>query len=259
MILSASNISVRKGDTDIVQQVSAVCRSGTVTVLLGPNGAGKTTVLRALAGLLKPTLGEATLGDVPLLQLSPRDRAQQIGFLPQAADIHWDIDVKTLVGLGRIAHQGWRGGLSAQDQAAIDEALLSTDVAQFANRPVRSLSGGERARVLLARMLAGQPRWLLADEPLAHLDLAHQFEVLDIFVRAAAKGCGVILVLHDLTQAARVADQVLLLSKGRMVMQGSPGDVLTAKVLSDVYDVNIDVAQHADGKLHILPLPRTIR
>jgi iron complex transport system ATP-binding protein len=259
MSLSAGNLHVRLKGKDILHGVSATFAPGKITVLLGPNGAGKTTLLRTLAGLVTPHGGEVMLEGAPILRLSLRTRAQTLGMLPQSADVHWDITVRTLVALGRIPHQGWHGGESAADVAAVEAAMQATDVARFADRPVRSLSGGERARALLARVLAGTPRWLLADEPLAHLDLAHQFDVLDIFARSARAGCGVILVLHDLAQAARLADDVLLLAGGRVAASGPAASTLTSESLSDIYDVSVEVAQQTDGRLQIAAKPRTNR
>jgi iron complex transport system ATP-binding protein len=259
MSLSVTNLGVRFKGRDILQEINATFALGKVTVLLGPNGAGKTTLLRALAGLITPHSGDIMLDGSPLLRLPLRARARALGLLPQAADVHWDITVRTLVALGRMPHQGWHSGESAADMAAIEQAMQATDVAHFAARPVRSLSGGERARVLLARVLSGTPRWLLADEPLAHLDLAHQFQVLDIFARSAGEGVGVILVLHDLAQAARIADDVLLLAEGRLRAAGPAASTLTGESLSKIYDVSVDVVQQSDGSLQIAARPRTIR
>ncbi len=256
MKLSAHDISLRIHGHDILRGVLASFVPGHITVLLGPNGAGKTSFLRTLAGLRQPTSGNIHYGTELLMMMSARQRAQQIGLLPQSAEAHWNITARTLVSLGRIPHQKWFSGPSSADIAAIDAAMQATDVMQFADRPVFSLSGGERARVLLARVLAGEPRWLLADEPLAHLDLAHQLDVLDIFRQSAKRGCGVILVLHDLALAAQIADDILILSKGRIAAHGPPATTLTTDIIAQVYDVNVEIAQQSDGSLRIIPLHR---
>jgi iron complex transport system ATP-binding protein len=210
--------------------VSAVLRPGTVTAICGPNGAGKSTLLQGLAGLLQPDSGTVLLDGQPLTALHARERARQIGYLPQAGEIAWDLSVEALVALGRLPH-GDRG------EGPVARALAAVGLAAFARRPVSTLSGGERARALLARVLAGEPAWLLADEPLAALDLAHQLALLTHLRGAAEGGTGVVLVLHDLALAMNHADHVLVLESGRLAAQGPPEQALSEAVIARVWGV----------------------
>ena len=208
-------------------------RPGEITAICGPNGAGKSTLLTVLAGLLKPSEGAASLDGAPLAAIPPRSRAQAIGYLPQNAEIAWDIDVATLTGLGRLPLRT----SPADDRTAIAEALAATDLTEFAHRPMSKLSGGERARALLARVLAGKPRWILADEPLAALDLAHQSALLRTFRALASEGVGVVLVLHDLTRAVNGADRAVVLERGRIVADGPPSEALSSAQLAQTWGV----------------------
>ena len=208
-------------------------RPGEITAICGPNGAGKSTLLAVLAGLLTPDSGTADLDRTHLAQLPPRTRAQAIGYLPQNSEIAWDIDVTTLVGLGRLP---WRTS-SDEERAAVARALAATDLSTFAHRPVSRLSGGERARALLARVLAGQPRWILADEPLAALDLAHQAALLGTFRALANEGVGVVLVLHDLARAMNGADRAIVLDGGRIVADGPPDTALSTACLAQTWGI----------------------
>ena len=186
-----------------------------------------------------PDGGTVSLDGNALGSMPPRARAQAIGYLPQVQDVHWDVDVRTLVALGRFSHRGGFAGESDADHAAIAAAMAQMDVARFASRSVHSLSGGERARVLIARVLAGQPRWLLADEPLASLDIGHQIEVLDALTHAAhGTGMGVIMVLHDLGHARTRADHIVTLHEGQVAAAGAPETALAQAVIRDVYRVD---------------------
>jgi len=255
MSLVANALSVRLGGEDILSGVSAAFRPGHVTAILGPNGAGKSTLLACLAGLRMPNAGDVLLEGQPLAALPPRTRAQRIGFLPQVAEVNWDVDVETLVALGRFPHSaGW--GETGADRAATEAALLATDMVRLRHRIVNSLSGGERSRALLARVLAGTPQWLLADEPLASLDPAHQIDVLDQLRAVAALGTGVVVVLHDLNQAARVADHVLMLREGRVAAAGTPVTVLAPDTLAAVYGIEAQVHHLPDGRPFIATLGR---
>jgi len=249
-VLEARGVSLRLGAGPtrkaVLTDASLVLRRGEITAIIGPNGAGKSSLLACLAGLRAPDSGAVTLGDRPLERISARERGQRIGFLPQVAEVNWDVDVATLVSLGRLPHQG-RWGQSAADEEAISHALEATDTARFANRVVGTLSGGERARVLLARVLAGEPEFLLADEPLANLDPRHQFDSLALMRQVATRGAGVVLVLHDLAHAMRVADRVVMMDGGHIVADGEPATVLTPQRIAAVYGVAINAVTLADG------------
>jgi iron complex transport system ATP-binding protein len=210
--------------------VSAALEAGQLTAICGPNGAGKSSLLAALAGLLPLDAGRVTLGNAPLDSFTARKRAQAIGYLPQDGEVAWDIAVRSLVALGRLPH-GDRG------EEEVASALAALDLGKLAGRPVSTLSGGERSRALLARVLAGQPQWILADEPLAALDLAHQQRLLREFRAQADTGAGVVMVVHDLALAANHADSVLVLDEGQVVESGLPKDALSSAVLREIWKV----------------------
>jgi iron complex transport system ATP-binding protein len=254
-ILAAEGIGLALNGNRVLDDVSFTFRPGQVTALLGSNGAGKSSLLACLAALRMPGTGAAMLDGVDVQAMDRRKRARAIGLLPQAADVHWDIDVATLVGLGRLPHQG-RWGETAADRAAVERALAATDMTGLAVRGVERLSGGERGRALLARVLAGEPEWLLADEPLASLDPAHQLDVLARLRSVAADGRGVILVLHDLHLAARIADDAVLLRGGRIVAAGPAQEVLTAPLIAEAYGVEVEIGVTPDGQRFILPIAR---
>ena len=224
------------GVTLVGRLSQADCRleAGRITAICGPNGAGKSTLLQALAGLVAPDEGEVRLDGSALSALAARERARAVGYLPQTPELAWDIDVATLAALGRLP---WR--TSAQDdRAAVADALARLDLAELAGRPVSRLSGGERSRALLARVLAGKPRWLLADEPLAALDIAHQAALLSRLRELAETGVGVVLVLHDLAAARNHADRVIVLDGGQVVADGQPEAALAAGRIAAVWGVS---------------------
>jgi iron complex transport system ATP-binding protein len=255
MELSFTSLSLTLNGRKILRGISGIFRPGTVTVILGANGAGKSSMVSCLAGLRKPDSGTVTLGDRALSDWTGIQRARHIGLLPQKADIHWDVSVRNLVALGRLPHQG-RWGHSKEDEAAIDTAMAQTDCTHLADRTALRLSGGEQARVLLARVLAGQPDWILADEPLANLDLAHQLDAIDCLRTAAEAGAGVVLVLHDLTLAARIADQLLVMTQGEVIAAGPPAEVLNKEVLAQAYDVDTEISTDSRNGLIVTPLER---
>jgi iron complex transport system ATP-binding protein len=243
--LSVSGLTVRRGGRVVLAGIDLTLRPREVSVIIGPNGAGKSTLIAALAGLLSPTTGEALLDGTPLPGLDRRARARRIALLPQHTDIAWPITARSLVELGRIPHQG-AFGLRDVDRASVDRALDAAGVQPLADRPVGDLSGGERARVLIARALAGDADWLLADEPLTGLDPGHALDALDLFRREARRGAGVLLTLHDLDLAARIADRIVVLSDGRIQADGPPAMALTPALLERVYGVRAEVTVSPD-------------
>lgn len=224
MTLAARNLTL----AGRLEDVSAALEPGRITAICGPNGAGKSSLLQCLAGLLRADAGDVSLDGNELAALHPRERAKAIGYLPQDGEIAWDVAVRNLVALGRLPHRD-RG------EAQVAAAITALDLDHLADRPVSRLSGGERARALLARVLAGEPRWILADEPLAALDLAHQLALLRHLRRAAEDGAGVVLVLHDLSLAMNHADRVLVLGKGRIEADGPPEDALGSAMVERVW------------------------
>lgn len=256
MDLIAHALGIDRGGRRVLGGIDVTLRAGAVTVILGPNGAGKSSLLGALAGLIAPTTGRVMLGQDDVARLAPRTRARRIGYLPQDAAVHWNVPARDIVALGRIAHRAPFAAPSAQDHAAIDAALAATQTLALAHRPVAELSGGERARILLARVLAGEPEWLLADEPLASLDPAHQIDLLDRLRAVADEGRGVVLVLHDLAQAARIADHVVLLREGALVAAGPAPEVLTPERVAAVFDVAVATLP---GSRMMVPVGRIAR
>jgi iron complex transport system ATP-binding protein len=235
-ILSAAGLTVRLGGRALFESLEAVFQPGRVTCVLGPNGAGKSTLMACLAGLRKPDMGQVWLGDTALLKLGGSARARRVAFLPQTPEIAWPIDVTTLVSLGRTPYRS--SGHAPADLAAIARAIEASDLGDFAGRLVQTLSGGERARALIARALAGEPEWLLADEPLTGLDPGHQLDACELFRRLAHEtGIGVVLTLHDLPMAVRLADDVLVLAEGHLIASGPPAEVLTPEVIRRAYGV----------------------
>lgn len=247
--LIAQEVRVRLGGKPVVDGVTATFEPGTVTAILGPNGAGKSTLLACLAGLRRPQGGSVGLGDHALLEMAPRARARRIGFIPQTPEVAWAVEARILVGLGRTPFIG-SSGLSLEDAAAIDRAMAAAGVVELADRDVTTLSGGERGRVLIARALAGDPEWLLADEPLTGLDPGHQLDAGDLF-RAMAhdQGRGVVVTLHDLSLAARIADRIIVMAAGAVLADGPPAQALSSEVMKAAYGVDARVVGGEGGPL----------
>ena len=237
MSLATCDLCLTLGGRPVLTGITADFAAGGLIAIVGPNGAGKSSLLTCLAGLRRPDRGAVTLDGAAMGGLSARRRARRIAFLAQTPEIAWDIDVRAFVGLGRTPHLGALGA-SDQDRASIDAAIAAAGLEAFVDRPVTRLSGGERARALIARGLAGDTDWLLADEPLAGLDPGHALDALALFRRLAhEERRGLIVTLHDLNLAARFADRVLVLNQGRLIADGPPDDAMTPAILSEVYGV----------------------
>jgi iron complex transport system ATP-binding protein len=223
-----------------------------LAILVGPNGAGKTTLVRALAGLL-PAEGAITLEGLPLGEFSARERARRIAYLPQGNVFHWPMPVASIVALGRYPHADPFSPPTPADQAAVADALAATETAAFARRAVTTLSGGERARVALARALTTQAPILLADEPTVSLDARHQLTVMELLRAAARAGGAVLAVVHDLSLAARFADRVIVMAGGRIVTQASAKEALSAERMAAVFGVEAAMIEFGDA---VIPIAR---
>jgi iron complex transport system ATP-binding protein len=210
---------------------------GKVSGIVGPNGAGKTTLLRVALGHLPLASGAVRIFDKPLRQWSREALARAIAYLPQAGDAHWPVTARHLVGLGRIPHRGQFRAFTAEDEAAIDRALLRADAAAFGTRRMDELSAGERARVMVARALSTEAQVLIADEPAAYLDPSHQLRLMELFAEEAARGKSVVVTLHDLALASRHCDEIVVLDRGKLAAKGSPDAALSDDVLSRVFGI----------------------
>jgi iron complex transport system ATP-binding protein len=242
--LTARGLNVTLAGRLVLNDVSLALSSGHLVALVGPNGAGKTTLLRALAGLV-PSDGAIEVGGAALSSLSLRERARRFAYLPQGHVVHWPLAARDIVALGRYPHGATDPArLTPKDTEAVLRAMQATDVVEFSERRVTELSGGERSRVALARVLAVEAPVILADEPTASLDPRHQFDVMKSLRASADKGVLVIVVTHDLGLAARFADTVLVLSDGRLVSRGAPAEALSEKVVGDVFRISAYRAEY---------------
>ncbi|MFC9390818.1 heme ABC transporter ATP-binding protein [Streptomyces venezuelae] len=241
-VAEAVGLRVERGGRAVLDGVGIGVRAGEVLALVGPNGAGKSTLLAALAADLAPDGGEVRIGGRPAAGWTPGELALRRAVLPQEAALSFPFAVAEVVRMGRAP---WAGtAREDEDDAAVAEAMAATEVEAFAGRPFSALSGGERARVALARVLAQRAGLLLLDEPTAALDLRHQELVLAVCRERAAAGDAVVVVLHDLGLAAAHADRVAVLHDGGVAVAGPPSEVLGAELLSRVYRQPVEVFPH---------------
>lgn len=235
--LAVENLSVRAGASILVENAGFTLRPGELVVMLGPNGAGKTSLLRGVLGLAPHTTGEVHIQGQPLAQLAPMQRAQNLSYLPQRRPLAWPNPVLDVVSLGRYAWGCAPGRLGAEDRRAVNTALSACDLLDMAHRRTDTLSGGELARVHCARAFATEAPLLFADEPVASLDPRHRFQIMKLIRQYVRNGAGALVVLHDISLAARFADRLIWMKNGRIVADGPTTETLTESRMAEIYQV----------------------
>ena len=255
MSLAATDIRVTVGGCPIVQDASLTVAPGEIVGLIGPNGAGKSTLLKAVLGLRNRDTGSVSIGGKNLAGLAAKAIARQVAYLPQDHQVAWDLTVRDVVELGRHPHRGRFGGKTPDCDAVVDDRLRETDLIGLATRKFAVLSGGEKARVLLARAMAVRAPFLFTDEPVAALDPYHQLHVMDLLKARAAAGDGVLVVLHDLTLASRFLDRIIVMARGDILADGAPDAILTEERLRSVYGIQSLSGEHR-GQPWLIPWDR---
>jgi iron complex transport system ATP-binding protein len=244
MTLAAHDLVLGYGGAPVIEQLSLEIARGKITVLVGANACGKSTLLRALGRLLRPLSGDVLLDGKAIASLSTREVARRLAILPQGPVAPEALTVRQLVAQGRYAHQRLLRRWSSEDEAALAGALEATGTSDLASRPVDQLSGGQRQRAWIAMALAQQTDLLLLDEPTTYLDLAHQVSILELVAELNARdGRTIVMVLHDLNQAARYADQVVALRAGAIVAAGPAAQIITEKTVRTVFDIDVRIIE----------------
>lgn len=251
-LIEARDLTVLHGAQPVVREVSLALGAGEVLGLVGPNGSGKSSLVKALLGLVPRRRGAVRFGGRDLARLTPTARARFAGYLPQQPVIHWPLRVADLVALGRYPHRGAGARGDAADRAAVDAAMAAVHVTALADRPATALSGGERMRVQIARLLAGGHAALFADEPTASLDPYYQLDIMATLRGIAAGGIGVLVVLHELELASRFCDRVIVLAAGAIAAAGPPEFALDDEVLARVFRVRA-VRGHDGDRSYLQP------
>ncbi|QGY01869.1 ABC transporter ATP-binding protein [Methylobacterium mesophilicum SR1.6/6] len=257
MSLGLHDAQVTLEGRPILSDIGLTLKPGRFVGLVGPNGAGKTTLLRVLAGLITPNRGLVTLEGRLLSGMGREERARRIAALFQGAGVGWPMTVREIVALGRLPHRRAFASPTEADEAAVERAMVRTDILHLADRAEPTLSSGERMRALLARALAVEAPWLLVDEPVTALDSAHQLDAMALLRATARDGTGVVAVLHDLTLAARFCDRIVVLAGGRLVADGTPEEAPTDVLLARAFGVTAERGWASDGSRYILPWARS--
>ena len=244
MEIRAEQLQIGYGDYIAVRDMDIQVKKGEITTIVGPNGSGKSTVLKALTRLLKYQKGAVWLNQQDLNRFESKQLAQHVGVLPQKHSAPPDFKVRDLVGYGRMPYQKWYSKNSGEDEKVIDWALEVTGTASLQDKLIQECSGGESQRVWIATVLSQRPEILFLDEPTTYLDISHQLETMHLVRKLNREsGIGVVMVLHDLGQALEVSDRIVVMKNGRKYCEGTPQEVITQKMMKDVYDVDCQIVR----------------
>lgn len=250
--IEVKNLRVGFSQKQVLHSISWSIRKGCITTLLGPNGCGKSTLLKCIMGTTKVAQGEICIEGQPLKRYTAKSLAKKVAFLPQSPEVPNDMVVEELVYCGRFPHQNWWRNTAKEDREAVEAALKATKTFHLKDQLISSLSGGERQRVWIAMALAQESDILLLDEPTTYLDINHQLEVLELLTRLnKEQGLTVIMVLHELNQAAAYSHEVGVLFNGDLVAVGTPKEVFTSKLLEDVFGVKSEIETNEQGRPYI--------
>ncbi len=253
MQVSASDLQICYGDYIAVDDMYINIQKSKITTIIGPNGSGKSTVLKGLTRLLKPKRGSVYLDSHEISTFSPKELARRLGVLPQKHSAPPDYKVRELVGYGRMPHQKWFSQHSQEDEKIIDWALRVTNTWELQDKSIHECSGGEAQRVWLALVLTQQPEILFLDEPTTYLDIAHQMDTMNLIKRFNREsGIGVVMVLHDLSHAMQVSDWIVVMKDGKKYDEGPPEDVITCKMMREVYQVDCQIIEVAGREKPLL-------
>lgn len=238
MIIETNSVGVQLGKTNILKNINLHVQKAELIGLIGPNGAGKSTLIKTIAGLLKYS-GDIKVKNTALQNLSSAELSRMIAYLPQLRTIHWNLNCYDIVMLGRLPHRSRYSAPSKQDNEIVKQSMTWMQVEGFSKRLFSQLSGGEQARVLIARLLAQQPDIIIADEPINGLDPLHQIELMHIFRKLVANGKTVICSLHDFSLTSQFCDRVILLNQGTIIADDCAKTVMTQEHIRSVYGVDI--------------------
>ena len=230
-----------------IDDISFKLNTGEVTAIIGPNGAGKSSLLKILAGILVPEQGQISLNETRYSDIPSDKRAQSIAYLAQDSFVYWPMPVRDIIALGRIPFQNDCNYSNRKDSQIIDNVINDLNLKAYESRSFHSLSGGERARVLLARALVSQSHVLLVDEPIASLDLKYQFEIMELLRKVASQGVCVVVVIHDLSIAANYCDRFFLISQGKLLHEGRRDAVLNTENIQKAFGVKVEVVSDSKG------------
>jgi iron complex transport system ATP-binding protein len=240
--IEGRGLTIGYGKHRVIRNIDLDVKLGEIVTIIGANGSGKTTVLKALSRNLKPESGGVYIDGREILDIDTKALARQLAILPQIHSVPDDFTVRDLVSYGRFPHLGFAGRLGKEDLHAVDRAIELTHLEGLQYRNVTTLSGGERQRAWVAMALAQEPEVLLLDEPTTFLDISHQFELLELIKKLNREmSLTIVMVLHDLNQAARYSHRLLVLKDGRIYRQGTPEDIITGELLADVFNIHAKI------------------
>ncbi|QUF85116.1 ABC transporter ATP-binding protein (plasmid) [Clostridium butyricum] len=250
--ISVRNLSISYEDNNIIEDMDLSIPKGMITIIIGSNGCGKSTLLKTIARINKPKNGDIFINNKNIKKIKEKDIAKEVAFLPQGPVCPSGLTVRELVAYGRFPHQKLIGGLNSHDKEIIDWAINETGLSDFKDREVENLSGGQRQRAWIAMTLAQETDIIMLDEPTTYLDMSYQLEVLEVLEKLnKEKNITVVIVLHELNNACRFANNIVGLKKGKIICEGKPIDVINKSTLKEIYGINATITKSENGEYPI--------